>query len=72
MGKSVIFDLEQSRKRLDYYSQLKEKSGPDAPATVSKWIEIYTERMQKLEQQVQMSGLKTRIESSNSVKFDQF
>ena len=53
MVSTVLADLERSRKRLHYYTQLMEKSGPNPPASLSKWIEIYSERTKQLETQVE-------------------
>lgn len=61
MEKSVLFDLEQNRKRLNYFFQLKEKAGSQKHTTVDKWIEIYSERMRTLEHQAQQLGLKTDL-----------
>lgn len=58
MEKTVLFGLEQNRKRLQYYSQIKEKSGLETSSTVNKWIEIYSERMTQFEEQAQRLGLK--------------
>ena len=65
MTSTLIFDLEHNRKRLDYYTQMKEKLGPKSNAT-SKWIEIYSSRVQKLERQVQRLGLRTQIGTQES------
>jgi DNA topoisomerase VI subunit B len=63
MSHTVMFDLEHNRKRLSYYSQQKEKSMGDKKksAALDKWIEIYAERVQKLERQVTKLGLKTQL-----------
>lgn len=57
MEKSVLFDLEHNRKKLNYYIHLKEKSGPNAPFVIDKWIEIYHDRIQRLKYQAQELGL---------------
>lgn len=62
MERSILFDLELNRKRLDYYYSIKEKAGSDTPATVMKWIQIYVERIQQLEQEAQQQGLKFELE----------
>ena len=63
MSHPVMIDLEHNRKRLSYYTQLKEKHIADKKktATFDKWIEIYAERVQKLERQVTKLGLKTQL-----------
>ncbi len=63
MSHTVMIDLELNRKRLSYYTQLKEKHVADKKkaATFDKWIEIYAERVQKLERQVTKLGLKTQL-----------
>jgi hypothetical protein len=68
---SVLFDLEHNRKRLDYYAQLKGRlastapgaKAPKSPKALEKWIEIYEERVQKLERQASRLGLKTQLEN---------
>ncbi len=61
MSSRVNIELEHNRKRLDYYTRLKEKSGN--LSSVEKWIEIYSDRVRKLERQVQKlgHGLKTDL-----------
>lgn len=60
MQKSVVFDLEQSRKRLNYFSLLKEKQG-SSPSLV-KWIEIYSERTLQLEARMKESNQAKKVE----------
>jgi hypothetical protein len=63
MTTAVLLDLEHNRKRLSYYTSLKEKSAKAVPA-IQKWIEIYSERVTKLERQLQKAqklGLKTQM-----------
>jgi hypothetical protein len=66
---SVLHDLEHNRRRLDYYAQMKDRlaaapsgKAPKPPKALDKWIEIYEERVQKLERQASRLGLKTQIE----------
>jgi hypothetical protein len=42
-------ELENSRQRLAYYTQLKNVKGAK---TVDKWIEIYSDRVSKMERQL--------------------
>lgn len=46
------FELDQSRKRLDYYTQLMTRTQANKKSSVQKWIEIYSERIEKLEKQI--------------------
>lgn len=41
-----VSELTQSRERLAYYTQLKSKKGAK---TFDKWIEIYSDRVSKME-----------------------
>lgn len=66
MEKSLLLGIEQNRKRLEYYFQLKEKAGSKAPSSLDKWIEIYSERMRKLENQVQELDLDDSFTSNKS------
>jgi hypothetical protein len=52
----ITVELEQNRQRLEYYSKLNKKS-----AAVEKWIEIYSERVGKLERKMSRQGLKTKL-----------
>lgn len=63
MERSIVFDIEQNRRRLQYYSQLKEKSGSNTPLTVSKWIEIYSERMALLEKKAKELGIPLNLQN---------
>ncbi|MEK6578596.1 MAG: hypothetical protein AABZ55_05160 [Bdellovibrionota bacterium] len=57
------FDLDHSRKRLNYYNGLKEKT---PSAVVDKWVKIYSERLQKLERQISKTGLRTELVAGHS------
>ncbi len=72
MNPAVLSDLDHNRRRLDYYRQLKtqhatapsassSKKASSAPNPVDKWIEIYAERVRKLERQISKQGLRTEI-----------
>ena len=59
MSTTLVLDLEHNRKRLQYYSQLKEQKAASKKATaLDKWIEIYEERVEKLERKATKLGLK--------------
>lgn len=47
MIQASSFELEQNRLRLNYYTQLKAKTPKSK--SLDKWIEIYSERVQKIE-----------------------
>jgi hypothetical protein len=52
MSHPVLFELERNKKRLDYYLGLKSQIAPSRKKLpVDKWIEIYAERVKKLERQ---------------------
>jgi len=57
MDSAVLFELKQTKKRLSYYNQLKEKAGENPPASVLKWIQIYSERSQDLQSQAERLGI---------------
>ena len=67
---AVLFDLEHNRNRLNYFNQQREQalaalqaSGSRAKTTAyDKWVEIYSERVAKLERQVTRLGLKTQLD----------
>ncbi len=60
MSATLLFELDHSRKRLEYFMQLERKSA--APSvTVTKWIAIYRERIAKQEKKIQKLGLKTQL-----------
>lgn len=61
---SAVFELETARRRLDYYTQQKSKSPKNK--TLDKWIEIYEERVQKLQRQVSRLGLRTQLDTASS------
>jgi hypothetical protein len=77
MNHVVLFELDQNRKRLEFYqgqkarieaeraaapaTKTKGSKGASAAASVDKWIEIYHERVKKLERQVMKLGLKTQL-----------
>ena len=68
----VLFDLEHNRTRLEYYNQLRnnalavlQASGSRAKTTVyDKWVEIYSERVTKLERQASKLGLKLQLKTA--------
>lgn len=76
MKQMIISDLEHNKRRLQYYLALRTKqeqaraaqpkSGRSAKQSgketaLDKWVEIYSERVKKLERQVQRLGLKTQL-----------
>jgi hypothetical protein len=68
----VLFELEHNRTRLEYYTQLRntalaalQASGSRAKTTVyDKWVEIYSERVTKLERQASKLGLKLQLKTA--------
>ena len=71
MNENLIFDLDHNKERLEYYVKLKSQYALKSDASdkqltaragaVDKWIEIYAERIQKLEVQLSKLGLKTQL-----------
>ena len=61
MSQSVLLDLEHNKKRLEYYQQLKAKDDTEKTGSyesvLNKWIEIYDDRIRKLEKQAVKTGL---------------
>jgi hypothetical protein len=53
----IQFELTRSKERLQYFQQLKQKE--QSNASVNKWIEIYSERVQTLEKQAKKLEAKT-------------
>ena len=66
MEKTVLLGLEQNRKRLQYFSHIKEKSGLKVSPSVDKWIEIYSERMVDFEERAKKLGLSLSPEVDSS------
>lgn len=66
MINSLVFDLEHNRKRLQYYSQLKQKSVSKKAGAIDKWVAIYEERVQKLERKANKLGLKFQLQASSA------
>jgi len=64
MSRAILFDLEHNKSKLDYYQSLKARSGSEKSKILNKWIEIYSERVQKLERQVTRLGLRTQLKTS--------
>jgi hypothetical protein len=64
MSKTILFDLEHNKKKLEYYQALKARSGSEKSKILNKWIEIYSERVQKLDRQAGRLGLKTQLKAA--------
>ncbi len=45
-------DLEFAKRKLHYYNELKTKNPSKKATPPDRWIEIYSERVQKLEKQI--------------------
>ena len=66
---AILFDLDHNRNKLEYFTEQRNQAlaalqaaGSRAKTTpYDKWIEIYSERVGKLERQVSRLGLKTQI-----------
>ncbi|OFZ82182.1 MAG: hypothetical protein A2583_07695 [Bdellovibrionales bacterium RIFOXYD1_FULL_53_11] len=71
MDQTMNLDLHHNKSRLAYYQQRKTEldasnaskrsTRNSARGMVEKWIEIYVERVRKLENQIARAGLKTGI-----------
>jgi hypothetical protein len=68
MAHILLFDLDQNRKHLEYYNNLRSTSGvifstlnPKTPkeTALDKWITIYENRVQSIEKEVTKLGLRT-------------
>lgn len=84
---SISIQLENDRQRLAYYQSQQErfiaqasallaaKKGPrklpTAPASITNWIEIYSERVQKLERQIARLKAQALREASDAVSASQ-
>lgn len=75
MSNAVVSELEHARERLSFYqgqqdrllaSAPSSKKAPKLPVSLTKWIEIYSERVRKLERQVSRLGLRTEIAAKAS------
>jgi hypothetical protein len=64
MSKTILFDLEHNKKKLEYYQSLKAKAGTEKSKIINKWIEIYSERVAKLDRQVTRLGLRTQLKAA--------
>ena len=71
MSTTLALELEHNKKRLQYYTELKEKQ--ISPKVMNKWIEVYSERVAKIERQLKKlqaqqegPGLKVQIQKSSS------
>lgn len=60
----ILSDIDHSRKRLQYYTELKAKVGFEKSKSITKWIDIYAERLGKLERQASRLGLKTQLKTA--------
>jgi hypothetical protein len=65
MNKTILFELEHNKKKLEYYVALKARSGTERSKILNKWIEIYSERVQKLDRQASRAGLKTQLKAAD-------
>jgi vacuolar-type H+-ATPase subunit E/Vma4 len=61
MNPNMILDYEQNKKRLEYYESQKRRNAKNK--ALDKWIEIYSERVTKLERQMSRQGLRTQLDS---------
>lgn len=61
MEKTILFELEANRRKLNFYSQRREKLGAAQTAVIDKWLEIYSERVKKLEKKATKLGLRTEL-----------
>jgi hypothetical protein len=56
MAHSIICELEETKKRLNYYQELKNQKS-DQSGSLLKWIDIYNGRVANLEKQAKKAGL---------------
>lgn len=58
MNQAILFDLNRNKQRLEYYTRLKSgNSSQKPPRALDKWIEIYSDRVKKLEKKLKSSTL---------------
>jgi hypothetical protein len=57
MSHTLMYELDHNKKRLEYYMQMKAKNA-GALNSADKWIDIYSERVKKLEKQAVKAGIK--------------
>lgn len=76
-SQAILADLEFNRKRLAYFeSQVAKylaqppvgRKQPKAPDSVTQWVEIYSERVRKLERKIQRQGLRTELKPATAAK----
>lgn len=68
---TLLADLEFNRKRLAYYEAQLTKLGGRAPTAVTRWVEIYSERVSQLDRKLrrlQSQGMRTELKVSQSAK----
>lgn len=66
MSPTITFELEQARERLAYYTH---QFGKTKSPMIKKWVEIYDERVQKLERQLHQFNQKMlKIQSNTAGK----
>lgn len=57
MSTQILFELGHNRRRLSYYSDLKSKKSGSKLKSLDTWIEIYSDRVKKLERKASRLGL---------------
>lgn len=68
---TLLADLEFNRKRLAYYEAQLTKLGGRAPTAITRWVEIYSERVSQLDRKLrrlQSQGMRTELKVSQSAK----
>jgi hypothetical protein len=63
MSQALLFELEHNQRRLKYYLELKDRA-ESGKSPYDKWVEIYSDRVRKLENQANKLGLKTQLQSA--------
>ena len=80
MPHPVVHELVHNQKRLAHYQALRERAlqeaelakptrstkAPAAPKALEKWVELYAERVKKLERQAQKQGLRVELGAHGS------
>ena len=60
----ILSDIDHSRKRSEVLYRAQGEVGFEKSKSITKWIDIYAERLGKLERQASRLGLKTQLKTA--------
>ena len=63
-SQNTLYDLEHAKSRLDFYTAQKARAPKNK--ALDKWLEIYGERVQKLQRQASKLGLRTQLDGAKA------